>query len=561
MNSIQSDFSEFSCPVYDPFDNRLVLPNEGRDVFSIALRGFNFGPARSDGKGPLVFSGTGTSRARSSVIVRTHLTNPFGMEVAYDIPCFEEWNHDVVRFVVPHPGNVSIIISSEGVDGAVYRQESNVVAFQYDSPSLRSNDKDSTRPIVSANGTSVLRIVGRYLFELNSTVVTRVTIGGTSAGFAVPVEDVAMGYLPAEAGTRRLAASDPNQYLDITVPVWQGERVPLVIFKVFASGTTAGSDPFYVDIRPPQATSVLGSTGTVTRDFDAVYARTDGTTRVRITGTDVGRVGTRIVFLNGAISRISGEFLDCTRDLGFVECTAPAGVGASDDTGSPLRIALLQPGMMCDANDQSSQAPAWNRCLVVADESHRDVAPEQGWLFKYEAPVVLSVRGSSPSGGLPSSGGLITVTGYNFGHWIEDVVAWLQPRPSSVLQRVDLMAAPGTNITTDVSSGLQSLQLLAGAGLGQNWTLTFSIRNQEVDQSSFERRQALLFSFDPPRLTNLSVSTGLTSGGYNVTILGENFGTPEVFSTAGRCVGCRCIARSSCSLRACNVGVVVCRCS
>ena len=48
----------------------------------------------------------------------------------------------------------------------------------------------------------------------------------------------------------------------VQIPPWQGTRVPLVIVKVFASGTTAGSDPFYVQIAAPVATSAEGSTGT-----------------------------------------------------------------------------------------------------------------------------------------------------------------------------------------------------------------------------------------------------------------------------------------------------------
>jgi hypothetical protein len=58
--------------------------------------------------------------------------------------------------------------------------------------------------------------MGRFLFEVNSTVVTRVTIGGTSAGMPIPMESVIMGELtssdsePASAGGRRLA-SEPNQ--------------------------------------------------------------------------------------------------------------------------------------------------------------------------------------------------------------------------------------------------------------------------------------------------------------------------------------------------------------
>jgi hypothetical protein len=117
---------------------------------------------------------------------------------------------------VPTQGNVSVITYSVAADGTESMQASNSVEFKYDSPSLRSNSKDAVLPSVPANGTGVVRIIGRYLFEPNSTVETRVTIGGSTAGMAIPVENVAMGpYTPPTTG-RRLG-SEPNQYLDITV--------------------------------------------------------------------------------------------------------------------------------------------------------------------------------------------------------------------------------------------------------------------------------------------------------------------------------------------------------
>jgi hypothetical protein len=54
VNTIQSDLSTLSCPVYDPIEHRNVEQSENRDVFVLSLRGFNFGPPRADGKGPLV---------------------------------------------------------------------------------------------------------------------------------------------------------------------------------------------------------------------------------------------------------------------------------------------------------------------------------------------------------------------------------------------------------------------------------------------------------------------------------------------------------------------------
>ena len=58
VNSIQNDLSALACPVYDPIEHRNVEVSENRDVFVLSLRGFNFGPPRADGKGPLVSAGT-----------------------------------------------------------------------------------------------------------------------------------------------------------------------------------------------------------------------------------------------------------------------------------------------------------------------------------------------------------------------------------------------------------------------------------------------------------------------------------------------------------------------
>jgi hypothetical protein len=50
VNNIQSDLTGLTCPVWDPIAGRNIEAGEGRDVFVLALRGFNFGPAREDGK-------------------------------------------------------------------------------------------------------------------------------------------------------------------------------------------------------------------------------------------------------------------------------------------------------------------------------------------------------------------------------------------------------------------------------------------------------------------------------------------------------------------------------
>jgi hypothetical protein len=110
-------------------------------------------------QGPMEL-GSGSSHVRSTVVVRTRLMSLFGETAVYDVQCFEEWDHGVVRLAVPHQGSVTIITTSVDSEGNEYVQESNSLAFEYNSPSLRSNEKDSTRPFVNAYGTDVVRIIG-----------------------------------------------------------------------------------------------------------------------------------------------------------------------------------------------------------------------------------------------------------------------------------------------------------------------------------------------------------------------------------------------------------------
>jgi hypothetical protein len=92
------------------------------------------------------------------------------------------------------------------------------------------------------------------------------------------------------------------------------------------------------------------------------------------------------------------------------------------------------------------------------------------------------------------------------------------------------------SIATDLDSGLQSLTLMVGPGLGVNWTLSLVINGLPANATTQEQREALLFSYQPPVLTSMSRDTGSTQGGYNVTLTGQNFGNAAFFAAAGRCV-------------------------
>ena len=96
-----------------------------------------------------------------------------------------------------------------------------------------------------------------------------------------------------------------------------------------------------------------------------------------------------------------------------------------------------------------------------------------------------------------------------------------------------------SSISSDVDTGLQSMTLRVGPGLGVNWTLSLTVNGVSVNRTTPEQQEALLFSFRPPVLRSMSRTSGSTQGMYNVTLVGENFGTAAFFASAGRCV-CAC---------------------
>jgi hypothetical protein len=50
----------------------------------------------------------------------------------------------------------------------------------------------------------------------------------------------------------------------------------------------------------------------------AVTARSNGTTRIRMQGRNIGAKGTRIIFLNSVMKDVSSAvFTDCDRGLGY----------------------------------------------------------------------------------------------------------------------------------------------------------------------------------------------------------------------------------------------------
>ena len=146
------------------------------------------------------------------------------------------------------------------------------------------------------DGTGKLRIVGKNLWT--STIPTRVTIGGQSGGVVIDVASVVLGNLTLQNVTaRRLAQIPADEFIDITIPPWQGSNIPVVVFKLLsgaADGPTAGSQAVFISFAAPTAVSANGTNGLVTSQLLPVTARANGTSTIRLTGTNFG---TRFTFL------------------------------------------------------------------------------------------------------------------------------------------------------------------------------------------------------------------------------------------------------------------------
>ena len=103
------------------------------------------------------------------------------------------------------------------------------------------------------------------------------------------------------------------------------------------------------------------------------------------------------------------------------------------------------------------------------------------------------------------------------------------------LRTIELTAVG--NVTSD-AGGTQSMTYNVGSGVGSGWTLRFTVGGQLANVSSPSQQEAVRFSFLAPSVESMSASTGLTAGGYNITVFGLNFGTAQDFAALGVYVNC-----------------------
>jgi hypothetical protein len=187
-----------------------------------------------------------------------------------------------------------------------------------------------------------------------------------------------------------------------------------------------------------------------------------------------------------------------------------AGVGFRDDNLPPSQLLMffVQPQVQCDPADLARPPVTpldipWQRCLVVVDTS---VAPQLSatWAFKYDAPSVTSMTLS-----LPTEGGVLTISGFNFGTDMPDV---------ALVRGADVLPCIVLGVVSVSAAGVSTVRCTVGEGVGAGWTLRFVVAGQTAPPPASK------FAFMPPMLTSMSVTTGSTEGGFNVTLVGSNVG-------------------------------------
>jgi hypothetical protein len=134
--------------------------------------------------------------------------------------------------------------------------------------------------------------------------------------------------------------------------------------------------------------------------------------------------------------------------------------------------------------------------------------------FSYAAPVVNSII---PNYSPASGGGTVTVFGSNFG-----------------IIDYDTNAQIGNTLCTSVQWSADSqMRCTTAAGAGGAHSVSAGSNGQFGSRAN-------LFSFSAPILAISTPMSGPTSGGFDVTITGSNFGTDSIYSTSARVGGREC---------------------
>ena len=329
--------------------------------------------------------------------------------------------------------------------------------------------------------------------------------GGSLSGGAL------VAFLLAQLAAQHVDADNAVWSLVVAVPRGEGAGLQVMLNR---DGVTSGPQGFTASYAPPVVTSVTVSVGAMVTQratvgpggVDVVAATSDAA--IVLAGANFGVCPVVVVGSPGA----NASF---TWTVDF--CAAGGGGGGSAHTSEALSFAV--PSGEGSGLAYPPFAP-WRIVVFVAGQNSSSSVLR----FSYAAPTLLSVTSAGPTVG----GTTLTLQGINFGVAALPLSAPVQValsdesganwRPCPGATRV----APHTTVQCVLPPG-------AGAGL--------SVR---LNVSGLTATAAGNFSYFPPAVSALVPSPaavargqaryvgqaleGLSGGGYNVTILGANFG-------------------------------------
>jgi len=168
---------------------------------------------------------------------------------------------------------------------------------------------------------------------------------------------------------------------------------------------------------------------------------------------------------------------------------------------TPVFVVVDHTSVTCIAPSGTGLAAA---ILVSVDGS----SSASTMLFSYSAPTVANIRlpASNPTAG----GATITIEGANFG-------------ATASLLSISVGRTSCSNTGLFVQH--TSLACVVAAGVGKQLDVSVSVDTQTGTL-------AKSYFYDPPTVTSVSPGTGVTAGGFSVTIMGQNFGGASVHQSA-----------------------------
>ena len=472
----------------------------GQDVLRLVLHGFNFGTAASVNGDAVIRQVWIEEHDPAGNLVANFTASPDVVQVA-------EWsnpetghNETTVYTPVRH-GAAKMVVVAKNDDGDDVVQQSSVATYADFSPRVSSLDS-GTQQWNTAGG----QVLTMQVAFMGSTQALWVTVGGNGtrcpllySDTEVPVTDDNRADYLDKFRTQFHDGGDtpgPSTLWTLKCRLPEGEGA-LVGVSVVRDGLPGA--PYFIKYHNPTILTVAvqhpwepGTSTTTVSDAVpgwVVRSATQGSA-MTITGLNFGMCpivsfGFEPVHFCGP-DRQPGA----NRTHSSLFFTIPSGEGFGFDASVPYRMEL----------DVAGQAPL------------------SGFLnFAYLPPVVSSI---SPSNGTTLGGDWVTITGRNFGVYN---AATGEGAPTVMI------GGRACTAVTQISHGELTCRSPAGTGVNRDVVVTAKLQSGS----------APTFSYNPPIITSITSSAaasrvdgegvlrGPTSGGFNVTIEGENFGSWE----------------------------------